>query len=59
MQSLESVYANNMELLREAAQKTREEQHNTRIDQKSVMVDLERQLKQDRHRQLQDMLGAW
>jgi|JI6StandDraft_1071083.scaffolds.fasta_scaffold00984_12 hypothetical protein len=59
MQSLESVYNNNLEMLKEAAEKTRGEQNRTRIDQKSVMVELEKQLKHDRHRQMQGMFGAW
>lgn len=40
MESLESAYSNNMQLLKEASQKTRAEQNRARVDQKAVMVDL-------------------
>jgi hypothetical protein len=48
MESLESVYNNNLEMLRDTVSRTKQENRRTRVDQKSIMIDLERELKKDR-----------
>jgi hypothetical protein len=48
MESLESVYNNNLEMLRDTVSRTKQENRRTRVVQKSIMIDLERELKKDR-----------